>query len=142
MNQYPVWKYVLIASLLIFGAIYALPNLFGDDPAVQMSHSKGFRLNPDMVDGVSAALAAEQLNPIAVESAPFKLLYRFSNAEDQIRARDVLQTQFSSQYSVALNLAPATPGWLRAIGAEGGMVATATVIVAGTQYCRSDTNRP
>ena len=118
MNQYPVWKYVLIALFLLVGAVYALPNLFGDDPAVQLSHSKGFRLTPEMVDSASLALGAEQLTPISVESDPFKLLYRFANAEDQIRARDILQDQFSEQFSVALNLAPATPGWLRALGAD------------------------
>ncbi len=118
MNQYPVWKYALIALLLVFAAVYALPNLFGDDPAVQLSHSKGFRLTPEMIDGVGATLAAEQLTPIGVETDPFKLLYRFSNAEDQIKARDILQDQLSGQFSVALNLAPATPGWLRAMGAD------------------------
>ncbi len=118
MNQYPAWKYVLIVLFLTFATVYALPNLFGDDPAVQLSHSKGFRMTPEMVDRATAALTAEQLTPISIESEPFKLLYRFSNAEDQIRARDVLQDQLSGQYSVALNLAPATPGWLRAVGAD------------------------
>ena len=118
MNQYPAWKYILIAMLLVFGAVYALPNMFGDDPALQMSHSKGFRLTEDIVDGATAVLTAEQITPIGIESDPFKVLYRFANAEEQLRARDVLEDQLTSQFVVALNLAPATPGPLRAIGAD------------------------
>jgi preprotein translocase subunit SecD len=118
MNQFPTWKYVLIALVLAFAALYASPNLYGEDPAVQISHSKGFRIPPEIESGVTAALAAEQITPIEVEAEPFKLLYRFANSEDQLKARDVLQDQLAGQYSVALNLAPATPGFLRALSAD------------------------
>ena len=117
MNQYPSWKYILIGVLLVIGAIYATPNLFGDDPAVQVSHNKGFKLAPEIVETVKAALAADDVLVKASETTDKRLLFRFNNTEDQLKASDNIKQQLGGQYVVALNLAPATPDWLRSLGA-------------------------
>jgi len=118
MNQYPSWKYILIFSLLALAVLYAAPNLYGDDPAVQITSSKGFNLPPEFQQTVDAALASEQLAPIGAEADLTRLLYRFENTEDQLKAADVIGEQLTDQYVVALNLAPSTPGWLRIVGGE------------------------
>ena len=118
MNQYPRWKYILIFSLLALAVLYAAPNLYGDDPAVQITSSKGFNLPPEFQQTVDAALASEQLAPIGAEADLTRLLYRFENTEDQLKAADVIGEQLTDQYVVALNLAPSTPGWLRIVGGE------------------------
>ena len=118
MNQYPRWKYILIVVLLICGAIYAAPNLFGDDPAVQVSQNKGFKLAPEIIDTVNTTLAAENIKVKASESTPDRLLFRFNSTEEQLKASDSIKTQLGEQYVVALNLAPATTDWLRSLGAS------------------------
>jgi len=118
MNQYPGWKYILIFSLLALAVLYAAPNLYGDDPAVQITSSKGFNLQPEFQQSLDAALAGEQLTPLAAETDLTRLLYRFENTEDQLKAADVIDEQLNDQYVVALNLAPSTPGWLRAVGGD------------------------
>ncbi len=117
MNQYPSWKYILIGVLLVVGVIYAAPNLYGDDPAVQVSHNKGFKLAPEIVETVNAALATENIIIKASEATDKRLLFRFNNTEDQLKASDNIKQQLGEQYVVALNLAPATPDWLRSLGA-------------------------
>ncbi|MCF6224932.1 MAG: protein translocase subunit SecD [Xanthomonadales bacterium] len=117
MNQYPRWKYILIVVLLVLGALYATPNLFGDDPAVQVSHNKGFTLPAEIVDTVNSALSAADIFVKASESTSKRLLFRFNNTEDQLKASDTIKEQLGEQYVVALNLAPATPDWLRNLGA-------------------------
>ncbi|MCF6262042.1 MAG: protein translocase subunit SecD [Xanthomonadales bacterium] len=117
MNQYPRWKYILIVVLLVLGALYATPNLFGDDPAVQVSHNKGFSLPAEIVDTVNSALNAADIFIKASESTRERLLFRFNNTEDQLKASDTIKEQLGEQYVVALNLAPATPDWLRSLGA-------------------------
>jgi preprotein translocase subunit SecD len=116
MNQYPAWKYALIGLVLLVGLIYALPNLFGEDPALQVSSARGFALTPTLEATIEDALVAEQLTPKSQERSGNRLLYRFESTTDQIRGADVLKNALGEQFVVALNLAHATPGWLRALG--------------------------
>jgi preprotein translocase subunit SecD len=118
MNQYPAWKYVLILAVLLVGTLYALPNLFGEDPALQISSARGFALPPSLEPAIEQALGSEEIRFADKEQGGNRLLYRFASTEDQIQAAEVLKKALGEQYVVALNLAHATPGWLRALGGK------------------------
>ena len=118
MNQYPAWKYVLIVTILTVGAIYALPNLFGEDPAVQVTSARGFGISTDLSNTIDDALVADGISYKSSEQVANKLLYRFNSAEDQLKAADSIKEELGDQFVVALNLAHATPPWLRAIGGK------------------------
>ena len=118
MNRYAAWKYILLIAVLAIGAIYALPNLFGDDPAVQVSSARGFELDPALQDVVEDVLEAEEIEAGAIDFAPQRLMARVGGSESQLALADALREELGDAYVVALNLAPATPDWLRALNAE------------------------
>jgi len=118
MNQYPVWKYLLIFFIVAVGFVYALPNFYGEDPALQITSSRGFELPSDLTNNIEDALAADNISYRSVEQQGNRLLYRFNNTEDQIKAADVVRNALGDQYVVALNLAHATPEFLRKIGGK------------------------
>ncbi len=117
MNQYPAWKYLLIITLLTVGIFYALPNLYGEDPAVQISSTRGGDLSDTVQGLVETRLGDAGLSPKAVEATDERLLIRFNNSEDQLAGADLAKDALGNDYIVALNLAPSTPGWLQAINA-------------------------
>ncbi len=118
MNQYPAWKYTLILFILAMGAIYALPNLYGEDPALQITSARGFQLPLELEAEIDNVLTDNSVSYKAREQVGNKILYRFNDANDQIKAADALRESLGEQYVVALNLAHATPGFLRAIGGK------------------------
>jgi len=118
MNRYPAWKYALVAAVIVLGAVYASPNLFGDDPSVQVSSSRGTGLESGLVDSIEQTLVAENLRPQRIESAEDRVLIRYEDPDYQVRAADVLKEELGDRYTVALNLAPATPAPLRAFNAR------------------------
>jgi preprotein translocase subunit SecD len=118
MNRYSVWKYLLILLILAVGTIYALPNLYGEDPALQITSSRGFDLPPDLTANIDDTLVVEKINVLSREQQGNRMLYRFHNTEDQIKAADAVREGLGDQYVVALNLAHATPEGLRAIGGK------------------------
>jgi len=118
MNQYPVWKYSLIAVVLIVAAIYALPNLYGEDPAIQISPLRGEAVDEAIRDRVQEALKDSGLAEKSVELEQDRLLVRFSDTETQLAASDRLKEILGSNFIVALNLASAEPEWLHALSAE------------------------
>ncbi len=118
MNRYPLWKYVLIALVLLVGVIYALPNLYSEDPALQISASRGAKVDSAVEDKVNLALSQAHLTAKAVQLGAKNLLVRFTDTETQLKAQDAVQRELGDDYVVALNLAATTPGWLRAIGAK------------------------
>jgi preprotein translocase subunit SecD len=118
MNQYPAWKYVLILSILLIGTLYALPNLFGEDPALQVTSSRGFALPPLLESNIEEALMAESISFKNKERVGNRLLYRFNSSEDQLRGSEILDEALTDQFVVALNSAHATPTWLRAVGGK------------------------
>ncbi|MDR6233299.1 protein translocase subunit SecD [Pseudomonas oryzihabitans] len=121
LNKYPLWKYLLILAVLVVGVIYALPNLYPDDPAVQISASSTERkVTQADLDRATAALTAAKL---AVKAATLnetgtRGLIRLTRADDQLPAQDVVRKALGDDFVVALNLAPTTPHWLRSIGAS------------------------
>ncbi|MBN2647388.1 MAG: protein translocase subunit SecD [Thiotrichales bacterium] len=117
-NQYPAWKYLLLIVITTLGILYAMPNLFGDDPAVQISPAKSVEFSPQTQSQVETLLQNASLTPKLVEFENGKFLIRFTNAEDQIKAASILKEGLGRSAVVALNLAPATPDWLSSLGAQ------------------------
>jgi preprotein translocase subunit SecD len=118
MNQYPLWRYVLIVVLILFGLIYAAPNLYGTDPAIQVQSKTGQPVPAADVQTIQQMLASHQLPIVGISQQPTGLLIRFKDSEDQLQAQDLIQAAINNQYTVALNLASKTPHWLRAFGAD------------------------
>lgn len=117
LNRYSVWKYLLIAIILVIGVLYAAPNLYGEDPAVQISSQESGGVE-GLGNRVEQMLKAAGIQPLAVETAADgQVLARFADQSAQLKASDQLKTDLGGDYTVALNLAPATPQWLRDINA-------------------------
>jgi preprotein translocase subunit SecD len=118
MNHYPLWKNLLVAAVIVIGIFYALPNLYGDDPAVQVSAGRQGAVDLALVSKVEAALKAESISYKRAELEDDRLMVRFADADTQLKAKEVLNNAIVGDYIIALNLAPTTPGWLAALGAE------------------------
>ena len=118
INQYPLWKYLLIATALVVGILYSLPNLYGEDPAIQVSGTRGEQVDGAIRDRVANALREANLAPKAVELQEDRLLVRFADTDLQLLAADRLQAVLGNDFVVALNLASAAPAWLQAINAR------------------------
>jgi len=118
MNQYAIWKYLLVAVVLLTGALYALPNLYGEDPAIQIAAERGASLDESLRARVDETLAELGITPERIERREGSLLVRFASEAAQLRAREPLAAALGPGYTTALNLAPATPGWLRYIGGK------------------------
>jgi preprotein translocase subunit SecD len=118
MNQYPLWKNALIGIILLVGLIYALPNLFGEDPAVQIApgYASNLSMSSEVQTQVEAILQAENLPLGAMEMDSKRLLIRYRDTEEQLAVYSVLQNKLPG-FVVAQNLAPATPAWLSALKA-------------------------
>ncbi len=118
MNRYPTWKYFLIAMVIAVGGLYALPNLYGEDPAIQISSSREEVLDTKFVERVERQFKNAGLTAKSMELTGRGLLARFSDTDSQMRAKDLLKDNLGNGYIVALNLAPATPDWLKSLGAS------------------------
>ncbi len=117
-NRYPLWKYLLIAFVIVISTLYALPNLFGEDPAVQVQPAKMVTFDQKTVQSIEQALQQQGLKPKQVTFDGKQLLIRFDSPEDQLKAKSIIKQLLGRKAVVALNLAPSTPGWLAAIGAK------------------------
>ena len=117
--QYPAWKYILIVIVLLFSGIYALPNLYPDEDAVQItSESAGTQLTEDVLTQAQSLLKEANINYHGGSFEGNSALLRLDNPEQQLRAQEVLRKDLGDDYVVALNLAQTTPQWLRDIGAR------------------------
>ncbi|MGI1671255.1 MAG: protein translocase subunit SecD [Neptuniibacter sp.] len=118
LNRYPLWKNLLILFVLVLGGIYAAPNLYPDDYAIQLTGSRDvFEVDQPLIDRVTASLEREGIPTKAVEINKNAGLIRFSDGESQLQAKDIVSKVVGDDYIVALNLAPTTPDWLSSIGA-------------------------
>ncbi len=118
MNRYSVWKYLAIALVLVVSALYALPNLFGEDPAVQVSSTRGSTVDESLRVRAEGLLKGAELPYASVQIEKGLLLARFRDTDTQLKANDLLRESLGNEFVVALNLAPATPAWLTALNAR------------------------
>lgn len=119
MNHYKLWRYLLILLIVALGLLYALPNCFGEDPAIQISKANAQSVDPDFTQRIQTTLKQAHLayRDIQLQTNQ-RVMIRFNQIQQQLAARDALQHALGSDYVIALNLASRTPAWLRAIGAE------------------------
>ena len=123
MNRYPVWKYAIIVIVLLAGLVYALPNFFGEAPAVQVSAAKSTaKVDAATQTRVQEALKAADLAPVLLTLDATSVRARFASTDDQLKARDLLQHALVPDpsdpgYVVALNLVSRSPTWLAALHA-------------------------
>lgn len=117
--RYPAWKYVLILFVLVISTLYALPSLYPDEPAVQISGAKaGSLIDQSVLDRAEQLLKEADIATHEGSFGQNAALLRVDTTEQQLKAQDVLRRELGENYVVALNLAPTTPAWLQAIGAK------------------------
>jgi preprotein translocase subunit SecD len=119
MNKYPLWKYAIIVIALVVSLVYAVPNLFGEVPAVQVSGARStVKVDDTLRQSLEEALKAANVPVMASEQVENALRFRFADTDTQIRGRDVIQGKVGPGYVVALNLVPNSPKWMQALGAK------------------------
>ncbi|MFP1789208.1 protein translocase subunit SecD [Lonsdalea quercina] len=118
LNRYPLWKYIMLIVAVLIGLLYALPNLYGEDPAIQITGARGVAASESTLVQVQNVLKEQNLSSKSIALENGAILARFSNPDVQLRAREALLGELGDKFVVALNLAPATPQWLRVFGAE------------------------
>ncbi|ATZ73627.1 protein translocase subunit SecD [Idiomarina sp. X4] len=118
LNKYPLWKNLLIIFVVLVAALYALPNIYGEDPAVQISADRNATIDASTMDRVRNALDSVDIEPKSVSLENEQLLVRLNSDNEQLKARETILDSLGDNYIVALNLAPATPEWLKSLGAQ------------------------
>ena len=124
MNRYPIWKYAILVVSLLIAIIYALPNFFGESPAVQVSSSKSaVKVDITTITRIEGALKAANITPDATTLEGGSVKVRFSSTDTQIRAKDAIQRTLNPDgtdgtFIVALNLLSRSPAWLTALHAS------------------------
>lgn len=116
LNRYPMWKNILVLFVVVIGFIYAAPNLYGEDPAVQISGSTAI-VDNNTLDTITQTLQTAAIPFQQPQITDHTALVRFASTDEQLKAKELLQAKFGDDYLVALNLAPATPAWLKSLGA-------------------------
>lgn len=120
INKYPLWKYILIALVIFFGAIYALPNLYDDDFAIQISNTKVTTSLSDSTNKkIKGVIKGLEKQPRAVDYNEKKVLLRYTNSTDQLDAKALITTALADpNLSITLNIVSNTPNWLRSLNAS------------------------
>jgi len=118
MNQYPLWKNLLVAGVVALGMLIALPNLFGKAPSVQVSRDDGGDLIDTTIEQVQSQIEEAGIAYVDSYGEDGRLLIRFDDVQQQLRASDLLRESLGKVYVVALTLSPRTPAWVRAIGLQ------------------------
>ncbi len=116
LNRFPLWKNLMIIIIVLIGGLYALPNLYGEDPSVQISGTRGQEVNTETLSQVEHALASANISPKSTLLENNAILVRLNSDEQQLPAKEKIAEVLGDKYSVALNLAPATPSWLTDVG--------------------------
>ena len=116
-NRYPIWKYIAIVIVLLLGLVYALPNVYGEDPAVQLSYQDD-TFNSEQFAQVESILKINGIDYTNSKLEDNRVFVRFADTETQLKARDILTSNLGDDYTVALYLAAKTPAWLTDLGAK------------------------
>lgn len=119
MLTYPRWKFALALLVLLASVLYSLPNLYPQDPSVQITANRGAKIDAALQAQVASTLATAGVKPKSIAlDQDGNLLVRLNDADQQTRASDALGQVLGSNYVVALNLASTVPGWLSSLGAK------------------------
>ncbi|MBL8507312.1 protein translocase subunit SecD [Chitinimonas sp. JJ19] len=119
MNRYPLWKNLIILIALVAGLIYALPNRYGETPAVQISGTRSsVKVDTAVMDRIEKLLQAAKIQPEGAFLENNSLKVKFAGTEAQLKAKTAIQEALGDDYVVALNLLPNTPGWLAQLHAK------------------------
>lgn len=118
INKYALWKNVLIILVVLVGALYALPNIYGSDPAIQITATRSAVVDQTLIDRVKTELTNSKLDYGNIKVDDDILVIRFKNVENQLKANDLLRESLGDTYSVAQNLITASPEWLQSISAS------------------------
>lgn len=116
LNRYSLWRYILITAVIGLACLYAAPNLYGEDPAVQIT-GRTFQAGDTELERVKESLQQESLVFKSTELDGNRILIRFEDGETQLQAVERLKEVLGNGYTIALNLAPSTPDWLRNLNA-------------------------
>jgi len=116
LNKYPLWKNLLVAVVLLVGLLYALPNLFSQDPVIEVTGTRGEEVGETLHQTLSAALQRAQIPFKSSEVQADRLQIRFNAAEDQLAGQEVVAKALPPEFTHALTLSPDVPGWLSGIG--------------------------
>lgn len=117
MLEFPKWKYALIAVVLLASVIYSLPNIYPQQPAIQISVNRG-ELETGLSGRIEALLKSNGITPVGVAVENGDVMVRLVNPEDQIKAADIIRPELGARYTAALNLASTVPAWLSGLGAK------------------------
>ncbi|ART81866.1 protein translocase subunit SecD [Oceanisphaera profunda] len=117
LNRYPLWKYLMVIFVVAISFLYAAPNLFGEDPALQVSGTRGTQVTSEILVKTQQRLAAADIEIKSAALEDNQLLVRFRDTDDQLKGKELIAELLGDNYITALNLAPATPHWLQTIGA-------------------------
>ena len=112
INKFPWWKNLLIFLVIAVGFFYAIPNLYGEDPALQISGTHGMEIDAKTQNQIKSELDAKNIEG-SYDLENGQLLIRFNSTEKQLAAREIVNGILGDNYITALNLAPATPAWMR-----------------------------
>ncbi|MBT8137477.1 MAG: protein translocase subunit SecD [Gammaproteobacteria bacterium] len=115
-NRYPMWVNLVVAGVVIFGLIFAMPNIYGEDPAVQVALEDGEALGESLIGRVDGVLQGEGLETTGAYLEDGRVVVRFADEESQFRAKPVLEETLGEDYVVAMTLAPRMPDWMRSLG--------------------------
>jgi preprotein translocase subunit SecD len=119
MTRYPIWKAFLILASILLAVVYSLPNLFGELPALQISPGRQQQaLAPDTLSRVQHILSSQGISIQSIHRDGERIEAIFKDTEQQIKAKSVVQEFLGQNYVTALNLIPAAPDWLKALGAH------------------------
>jgi preprotein translocase subunit SecD len=118
MNKYPLWKYLIILAVVIPGFLYALPNLYGEDPALQISATRAAIIDESTEQQLKSVLDEKGISFHSLQRTENGIQIRFNNTDDQLKAKAAAENELGEKYTIALNLLPATPDWMDAIDAK------------------------
>ncbi|NHA15637.1 protein translocase subunit SecD [Thioalkalivibrio sp. XN279] len=118
LNRFPLWKNLLVIAVIVIGLIFALPNIYGDAPAVQVSAETGQPLDETALQRVTGILDLRGISHTPAYLEEGRVTVRFPTVEDQLRSLDLLREQLGDTFVVALTLAPRTPAFLRDLGLQ------------------------
>lgn len=117
MNRYPLWKNLMILVIMLAGFLYAIPNLYGEVPVVQISALRGATLDESVKERIEEALKGADLPYAGLEQEGERLSLRFPGTDVQLKAQERMIRTLGDDYVVALNLVPATPKWMESLNA-------------------------